>query len=35
MARTLHRGVDRVGWMFQLRAAAYDLVRLPKLLATP
>jgi len=35
MARTLHRGVDRVGWMFQLRATAYDLVRLPKLLATP
>jgi len=35
MARTLHRGVERVGWMFQLRAAAYDLVRLPKLLATP
>jgi transposase len=35
MARTLHRGVDRVAWMFQLRATAYDLVRLPKLLATP
>jgi transposase len=35
MARTLHRGTDRVGWMFQLRATAYDLVRLPKLLATP
>lgn len=35
MARTLHRGVDRVGWMFQLRATAYNLVRLPKLLATP
>ena len=35
MARTLHRGVDRVGWMFQLRAAAYNLIRLPKLLATP
>jgi transposase len=35
MARTLHRGVDRVGWMFQLRATAYDLVRLPKLLITP
>ena len=35
MARTLHRGLDRVGWMFQLRAAAYNLVRLPKLLATP
>lgn len=35
MARTLHRGVDRVAWTFQLRAAAYDLVRLPRLLATP
>jgi transposase len=35
MARTLHRGVDRVDWMSQLRATAYDLVRLPKLLATP
>jgi hypothetical protein len=35
MARTLHRGVDRVAWTFQLRAAAYGLVRLPKLLATP
>jgi len=35
MARTLHRGTDRVDWMFQLRATAYDLVRLPKLLATP
>jgi transposase len=35
MARTLHRGVDRVDWMFQLRATAYDLVRLRKLLATP
>jgi len=35
MARTLHRGVDRVEWMFHLRATAYDLVRLPKLLATP
>ncbi len=35
MARTLHRGVDRVDWIFQLRATAYDLVRLPKLLAIP
>src|SRR5262249_14948336 len=35
MARTLYRGVDRVAWTFQLRATAYDLVRLPKLLATP
>ena len=35
MARTLHHGVERVEWMFQLRATAYDLVRLPTLLATP
>jgi hypothetical protein len=35
MARTLHRGVDRVAWMFQWRAAAYDLIRLPRLLAVP
>jgi transposase len=28
-----HRGRDRVGWMFTLKAAAYNLVRLPKLLA--
>ena len=27
------RGLPRVGWMFQLKAAAYNLVRLPKLLA--
>jgi transposase len=33
MARARHRGLARVGWMFQLRAAAYNLVRLPKLLA--
>lgn len=29
------RGVDRVGWAFTFAAAAYDLVRLPKLLAAP
>jgi hypothetical protein len=29
-----HRGTARVGWMFTLAAAAYNLVRLPKLLAT-
>ena len=28
-----HRGTARVGWMFTLNAAAYNLVRLPKLLA--
>lgn len=31
--KTRHRGKDRVGWMFTLNAAAYNLVRLPKLLA--
>ena len=29
------RGVDRVGWAFTFAAAAYNLVRLPKLLAVP
>lgn len=32
--QTKHRGRDRVGWMFTLRAAAYNLIRLPRLLAT-
>jgi transposase len=30
--KTRHRGTARVGWMFTLNAAAYNLVRLPKLL---
>jgi transposase len=30
--KTRYRGTSRVGWMFTLAAAAYDLVRLPKLL---
>jgi transposase len=34
MARTLHRGLDRVAETFRLKASAYNLVRLPKLLAT-
>ena len=33
LAKTRHRGLDWVGWMFTLTAAAYNLVRLPKLLA--
>ena len=33
LAKTRHRGLDRVGWMFTLTAAACNLVRLPKLLA--
>jgi transposase len=34
MAQTKHRGLDRVGWMFTFKAAAYNLIRLPKLLPT-
>jgi transposase len=30
--RARHRGKDRVGWQFTLTAAAYNLIRLPKLL---
>ena len=33
LAKTRHRGVSRVGWMFMLTATAYNLVRIPKLLA--
>ena len=33
MAQTRLRGLARVGWMFQLQAAAYDLIRLPNMLA--
>jgi hypothetical protein len=33
MRKTRHRGQDRVGWNFTLTAAAYNLVRLPKVLA--
>jgi len=29
---TRHRGIERVGWIFTLAAAAYNLVRLPALL---
>jgi hypothetical protein len=31
--KTHYRGTPRVGWMFTLAVAAYDLIRLPKLLA--
>jgi hypothetical protein len=34
MAQTKLRGRARVGWMFSLRAAAYNLIRRPHLLAT-
>jgi transposase len=33
LAKTRHRGLQRVGWAFTLTAAAYNLVRIPKLLA--
>ena len=33
--KTRFRGVERVGWSFALAATAYNLVRLPKLLAEP
>jgi transposase len=32
LRRARHRGKDRIGWQFTLAAAAYDLIRLPKLL---
>ena len=34
MEQTRHRGLRRVGWMFQFKAAAYNLIRLPKLMPT-
>jgi hypothetical protein len=33
-AQTKLRGVERVEWMFVLKATAYNLIRLPRLLAT-
>jgi transposase len=33
LRKTRHRGTARVGWQFTLTAAAYNLVRIPKLLA--
>ena len=35
LRKTRHRGTARVGWMFTFVAAAYNLVRLPKLLGVP
>lgn len=32
MRRPMRRGTDRVGWAFTFAAAAYNLVRLPKLM---
>ena len=34
MRRPMLRGTDRVGWAFTFAAAAYNLVRLPKLIET-
>ena len=35
LRRPMLRGRDRVGWAFTFAAAAYNLVRLPKLLMVP
>jgi transposase len=35
LRKTRHRGLARVGWMFTLTVGAYNLIRLPKLLASP
>jgi transposase len=34
MAQTKLRGLIRVGWAFKIKVAAYNLIRLPRLLAT-
>lgn len=34
LRKTRHRGVARVGWMFTFAAAAYNIVRIPRLLET-
>jgi hypothetical protein len=31
LRKTRHRGTDRVGWMFTLTVAAYNVARIPKL----
>ncbi|MBW2135842.1 MAG: transposase, partial [Deltaproteobacteria bacterium] len=33
LRKTRHRGLERVGWMFILTAAAYNLVRISNLIA--
>jgi hypothetical protein len=35
LRRARHRGKARIGWQFTLAAAAYNLIRLPKLLGAP
>ena len=34
LRQTKHRGRERVGWQFDLAVAAYNLIRLPRLLAS-
>jgi hypothetical protein len=34
MERAPFRGLARMGWMFEFKAAAYNLVRVPRLLVT-
>jgi transposase len=33
LRKTRHRGVARIGWMFTIAMAAYNVIRIPKLLA--
>lgn len=35
MRKVRHRGIEKVGWMFTFAAAAYNLVRMRKLIASP
>ena len=35
MRKVRHRGIEKVGWVFSFAAAAYNLVRMRKLLASP
>lgn len=34
LRKTRHRGTERVGWAFALAIAAYNIIRIPKLIAT-
>ena len=33
--KTKYRGIEKVRWAFTLAAVAYNLIRLPRLLAEP
>jgi hypothetical protein len=35
LRKARHRGLSKIDWQFTLAMAAYNLVRLPKLLETP